>query len=143
MRAHAGMLLALILTALCGAQGPNAAPKQMALELLVFDGCPNSPKMAANLTAALKTMGLPAVFKKVDLRNLPKHDPRLGYGAPTILLNGQDLFGLKRNRTASSLSCRLYATGVPSAQTIAARLKIKGVNAYLRAAKVSGFDISR
>ena len=123
MRVSAGILIVLYLTTLCGAQGAQAPPKKVVLELLVFDGCPNSPKMAANLTAALKTLGLPKTFKTVDLRKLPKHDPRLGYGAPTILLNGADLFGLKRTRVTGSQSCRLYTTGVPSAKAIAAKLK--------------------
>ena len=123
MRVIHGFLVAMCLAAACAAQEHRPIHRKLHLELLVFDGCPNSPKMRANLLAALKSQGLPTQFDTVDLCKLPKGDPRLGYGAPTILLNGVDLFGRKKPQANVSLSCRLYPGGVPSAKVIAEKLR--------------------
>lgn len=117
-----GLILVCLVTALA-ASGQQRGTIGQKISLLVFDGCPNSPKMRANLIAALKKSGLPANFETVNLLKLRKDDPRTGYGAPTILLNGKDLFGLPKPRVLNAPSCRLYHGGVPSVAAISAKLR--------------------
>ena len=50
--------------------------------------------MRANLDAALTAMGLPADYRVIDVDTLPATDARGGYGTPTVLLKGVDLFDM-------------------------------------------------
>ncbi len=97
----------------------NAA--QPAIELLGFPGCPNTPAMRENLTAALAAIGKGWAFQDTNQEALPEDDPRRGYPTPTILVNGRDLFGLPVP-TAPSMGCRLYPGGVPGGEEITGRL---------------------
>lgn len=109
------VLLLLIATCLWAfaAQKPKVAESK--LELLVFKGCPNSPRMQANLESALLRLKQKLPIKVVDLEKLRKGDRRTGYGAPTLLVNGKDPFGSVTPAPTSSLSCRIYpGGGVPS-----------------------------
>lgn len=70
---------------------PDTANKLM---FLTRGGCVNTATMRANLDAALKGMNRPADYQVVDLDTLAKTDPRTGYATPTVLVAGQDLFGV-------------------------------------------------
>jgi len=70
---------------------------------LTREGCPKSPAMYANLRAALAThdwAGDPVV---VDIGELPEDDPRTGFGTPTVLVDGVDLFGLRTPQPAAPM----------------------------------------
>jgi hypothetical protein len=123
MKHLAAILTLTTLAAISAPQGHIPEPKPPELQLLMFRDCPNSPQMKANLIAAMKRLGRPPTFKTVDLRTLPKADSRLKFGAPTILRDGKDLFGLQGSLNPGPLSCRVYPGGVPSAKVIASRLK--------------------
>ncbi len=104
--------------------GPKPKRSQPKIELLMFDGCPNSPKRKANLQTAMKALGLTRQFKVVDILKLPDGDVRKGYGAPSVLLAGRDLFGLREPKPGGAgACCRLYAGGIPSAADIETRLR--------------------
>ena len=106
---------------------PHAA--QPSIALLGFSDCPHTPEMRANLTAALESMHTGWTFTEVDQEALAAGDVRRGYPTPTILVDGHDLFGLARP-VSSTMSCRVYIGGVPSAEVIAARLTVwRGANA--------------
>lgn len=94
-----------------------------AISFLSFDGCPTTPVIRKNLDMALKMLKLTSGYSLVDLNKLPGTDERRGYGSPTVLVNGRDLFGTPAPAKAGGLTCRLYAVGVPSAKQIAERLK--------------------
>ena len=83
------------------------------IEYLGFEGCPNTPQLLGRLHAALPD----ATIIEVDLMKLNKGDPRLGWGAPTILVNGADLFGVKPSK-GGSVSCRNWNNGLPDVQDI-------------------------
>lgn len=68
---------------------------------LTRDGCPGSPAMHANLVAALAGLGIAEVPLIVELGTLPADDHRTGYGTPTVLIDGVDLFGLEAPRAAA------------------------------------------
>ncbi len=58
----------------------------------------------------------------VDISKLPETDPRRGYGAPTILVNGKDLFEAPIPKQRN-LACRIYNGGLPSVAAIKRRLR--------------------
>jgi hypothetical protein len=86
---------------------------QQTIEFLCFDGCPYTPQLRQRLHAALPD----ATIIEVDLMKLDSGDPRLGWGAPTILVNGADLFGIKPSK-GGSVSCRNWNKGLPDVQDI-------------------------
>jgi hypothetical protein len=94
----------------------------MDIELLGFSGCPNTPIMRENLRAALSSMGLPLKIAEIDQEALLASDVRRGYLAPTVLVNGRDLFGMPKS-SSRSIGCRIYRGGIPDAKQIATRLK--------------------
>lgn len=64
------------------------------LVFLTRDGCANTVTMRANLDEALTALGLPAGYRFIDAHTLQPSDPRGGYGTPTVLYEGRDLFGM-------------------------------------------------
>jgi hypothetical protein len=63
------------------------------LVLLTRGGCANTDEMREHLVAALESLDQPKVYGVIDLDALSLSDPRRGYGTPTILRGGKDLFG--------------------------------------------------
>ena len=65
------------------------------LEFLTRDGCVNTPKMRQHLSAARQAMpGTKLVVKELNQADLEPGDARGGYPTPTVLMDGEDLFGL-------------------------------------------------
>ena len=88
------------------------------IEFLGFDGCPNTPQ----LREALDEADLGVTILEVDLMKLQMRDQRLGWGAPTILVDGEDLFGLERSE-GSTVSCRNWNQGLPTSTEIKQAMK--------------------
>jgi hypothetical protein len=78
--------------------------------------------MRDNLRAALQSLGSDGRFEEVDQDALPEADIRRGWPAPTVLVDGADLFGMAP-RPRPSMGCRIYPGGVPTAERIADRLR--------------------
>lgn len=107
----------------CTAQRKTLSPPMpTTVTLLGFPGCPNTPAMDDRLAAAIRTADLPLTVEHVDLLQLPASDPRLGYGAPTILVGTSDLFGMPPAGSAHP-TCRVYPGGLPEPSEIADRLR--------------------
>ena len=66
------------------------------IEFLGRSDCIHSPTMEKNFVSALETSGIDKKYKYIDLASLPAKDYRRGYGTPTVLINGVDLFGLPK-----------------------------------------------
>jgi hypothetical protein len=66
------------------------------IEFLGRSDCPHSPAMEKNLSFALENFRMKVKYKYIDLASLPTNDYRRGYGTPTVLINGEDLFGMAR-----------------------------------------------
>lgn len=96
---------------------------RMKIELLGFPGCPNTPAIRRNLESALRALNREPEFVEVNLESLGPSDARRGWGAPTILVNGNDLMGMSPP-TSHGLFCRIYPGGVPSKEEISRRLKL-------------------
>ena len=66
------------------------------LEFLTRDGCKNTPRVSANLEKAVANLDQKINIQIVHQSTLSPDDPRIGYPTPTILLNGEDIFGSSR-----------------------------------------------
>lgn len=64
------------------------------LVVLTRRGCTRTPLLQARLSEALHRLDGEATVEVVDLDDLPSTDSRRGYGTPTILVAGRDLFDL-------------------------------------------------
>ena len=93
------------------------------LQFLSFPSCPNTPQLRQRLTKALAELGIDLKVTEVNLLQLAKDDPRLCYGAPTVLVNGVDLMGQSPS-DQPALRCRIYADSkLPSRQELVRRLQ--------------------
>jgi copper chaperone CopZ len=93
------------------------------LQFLSFPSCPNTPELRERLGKALAELGIDLEVTEVNLLELAKDDPRLCYGAPTILINGSDLLGQDPAKRPG-LCCRIYADGgLPSLDELLQRLQ--------------------
>jgi len=76
------------------AQNAEGKRSMKNLVFLTRDGCVNTVTMRTNLDDALKVLGLPTDYQFIDADTLKESDPRGGYGTPTVLHAGRDLFGM-------------------------------------------------
>ena len=104
---------------------PGNGVSDMKISLLGFDGCPLTPRMKRRLEQAISQLELRPELVQIDQQTLDASDLRRGYPAPTILVNGSDLFGMPPP-TSPSMGCRMYdgPDGVPSIDDLVARLRI-------------------
>jgi hypothetical protein len=75
-----------------GTVGAKAQPD--VLVFLTRDECAQTDKMREHLDAALRTLKRPTRYPVVDADTLPQNDARRGYGTPTVLVRGRDLFDM-------------------------------------------------
>ena len=71
------------------------------IQVLTRSECSACPDMLSHLEVALRRCGIQAHLETVDLGRLTKDDPLTGYGSPTVLIDGVDLFGMDRPRPAA------------------------------------------
>lgn len=91
------------------------------IQVLYFDGCPNTPPVIESAKAVAHELGDNWRVEMINLESLPEDDTRRGYGSPTILFKGKDLSGLP-TPTSSALSCRHYPDGNPTGASIRSAL---------------------
>ena len=115
---------ALVLLVISFSQLPSQG-KKMKIEFLgMKDGCPNTPKMWVSLQSAMRELNWNTPIDSLDLIELSeKQDVRAGYGSPTILVNGKDLFGASLPTTFDP-ACRYYRGRVPGTKEIVAKLRV-------------------
>ena len=83
----------MFLTPYCGTEF-TLSPSVKNLVFLTCQGCVNTATMRENLDEALKTLRLPTDYAFIDADTLKESDPRRGYGTPTVLYEGRDLFDM-------------------------------------------------
>ncbi|MGE0548837.1 MAG: mercuric transporter MerT family protein [Kofleriaceae bacterium] len=91
----------------------------MKIQLLHFEGCPNVDAARAALRDALAAEKLEVPIEEIDVEHANAPEWARGWGSPTILIDDKDVTGQERSTESS---CRLYAGGAPSVETIRARL---------------------
>ena len=80
----------------------------MTIDLLYFDGCPNSAVAEERLRAALHRTGRGDVAVNRVHVDGPEHAERLGFtGSPTVRVNGNDPFATGDETVG--YACRVYA----------------------------------
>lgn len=104
------------------ADGAIGKPQAMNIEVLGFEGCPNTPQTKANVEKAVTSLGVAANVVYVDQMRLPENDRRRGWPTPTVLVDGRDLFGMAEPQGAA-MGCRMYEGGAPSKAQIATALR--------------------
>jgi hypothetical protein len=94
------------------------------IEFLSFAGCPHAPVLRQRLDEALAGLALTVTPIPIDLVSLcQEKDLRAGFGSPTILVNGHDLFGMDPPSCMQDPACRIYRPGLPSTAEVLAQLK--------------------
>jgi len=73
--------------------------------------------MLENTVKALKGFDV----QTLDVDQLPPSDVRRGYGAPSLLVEGEDLFGMPEPEPLVASQNRKYLIGIPSEEEISAR----------------------
>jgi hypothetical protein len=87
------------------------------------DSCTNTPRLRASLDEAMQELGWTVPVLWLDVNELSRAgDLRVGYGSPTILVDGHDLFAASQPATCDP-SCRLYSGGLPTVADIVRNLK--------------------
>jgi len=94
----------------------------MKIEVLGFEGCPNTPRTRSNVESSVASLGLDAEVVFVDQEKLPEGDRRRGWPSPTVLVDGRDLFGMAEPASAA-MGCRMYSGGAPTVDEIAIALR--------------------
>ena len=87
--------LLLPLSALALASCADAPPTAKPIEFLTRSGCVQTKIMRVRTEAAINALALPNPYAVVDLDALPSTDVRRAYPAPTVLVDGVDLFGME------------------------------------------------
>lgn len=87
------MAVIFVLIAACGTPTSSGDHPVMQISFLTRAGCVNSHVMRERLRDALAATGVEADMTDVDVGNLEADDPLTGYGTPTVLLDGVDMFG--------------------------------------------------
>ncbi|MBX2850298.1 MAG: hypothetical protein KTR15_00965 [Phycisphaeraceae bacterium] len=132
-----GLVLALIALSACASGGsrpsngsanannPLPSKNMNTVTLLGFEGCSLTPLMRSRAEAAIEGMSLDAQLVVIDQNELEVEDLRRGYPAPTLLVNGRDLYGMQPP-TSPAMSCRVYQgpDNVPSVADLATRLQV-------------------
>jgi hypothetical protein len=100
--------------------------ESMKIELVSFPGCPLAAGLRAQLEEATRGTGL--TFIQVDQTLLGAGDPRRAFPAPTILVDGRDLFPahVRHESEAAGIRCRSYPEGLPDAEAVRQALRRRG-----------------
>ncbi len=88
------------------------------IELVYFEGCPNTAQARDNLREAIEGAGQVLTWSEWDLMAESTPADFRRFGSPTVLVNGEDVTG--DNVSTEAMACR--ADGVPSVATITARI---------------------
>ena len=92
-RARITICLLLFLGACQGQSQKDANVESLEIAFLTREGCPRSPAVYDILKAVLAEQGVAEEPVTIDLGELAEDDYLTGYGTPTILVRGIDLFG--------------------------------------------------
>lgn len=88
-----------------------------------FEGCPNGPKMIANVSEAIAKFPELIDYEEQLVETDEMAREVHFRGSPTLLINGRDFEDLPEPESPS-LSCRFYKNGVPTAEEIATEIEL-------------------
>jgi len=106
----------------------------MCIEILTFEGCPNSAIARERVRDAIEAEGVLAIVRQVEVET-PEEAQRLRFlGSPTIRVDGDDVEPGADERIAYGFMCRTYSigestSGAPTVEMIRAAIRAHGVSA--------------
>jgi hypothetical protein len=80
----------------------------MRIDVLYFEGCPNHEPTTALVRDVVRSLGLDATIREVEVRDADEAKRLRFLGSPTIQVNGRDADSGARTRADYSFSCRMY-----------------------------------
>jgi hypothetical protein len=91
----------------------------MKIEILVFDGCPNSESAENLVRETVAELGIDAEIEVIHVIDNEDAVTKRFLGSPSIRINGKDLEVEENELTQYSMRCRVYRhgesqSGVPS-----------------------------
>ena len=95
----------------------------MKIELLVFDGCPNSEPTEKLIRETVSELGADGRIEVVKVVDNDDAVAKRFLGSPSVRVNGKDLEVEEDGTTQYSMRCRIYRTdegqtGVPSKELL-------------------------
>lgn len=91
--------------------------KKIKIEVQYFNGCPNSGTVLNMVKKYVLASNQDIEFEEILVETDEAAKKYKFRGSPTILINGNDIEGLKVNETPS-LSCRFYQNGLPTKKNL-------------------------
>src|SRR5262245_33888261 len=82
--------------------------EMMQIDILYFDGCPNHPPTTELVRDVVRTLGIRATIREIEVRDAEDAARLKFFGSPTVQIDGQDVDPEVRTRTDYSFSCRMY-----------------------------------
>jgi hypothetical protein len=99
-----------------------ARGKSLRIEILGFSDCPNTPLLRDSVAQAVALTKVQATVIYVDEDTLSVKDARRRWPAPTVLVDGRDLFGMPAPQ-GGGMGCRMYQGGIPSVDEVSGALR--------------------
>lgn len=78
------------------------------IDILYFDGCPNHQPTAELVREVVRTLGVDATIREVEVRDADEAARLRFFGSPTVQINGQDIDPSVRSQGDYAFSCRMY-----------------------------------
>ena len=111
----------------------------MQIDVLFFEGCPNHEPTTALVRDVVRSLGLEASIREVEVRNADEAKRLRFFGSPTIQVDGQDLDPSVQNRADYSFSCRIYGeSGSPQRALVERALREGAERAEQRRVRLIG-----
>jgi len=101
----------------------------MRVDILYFEGCPNSNLTRARVLEALALQGVVADVRMIEIQDAEHAIAQRFLGSPTVRIDGQDAEPPARLRDDYGFMCRTYrasdnsTAGAPSVQLISEALR--------------------
>jgi len=100
-------------------QQDNEMKRVQSALIVFFESCPAWEETERNLKAAFVELG---IQQEVSRREIAEDTDEPTTGSPSVLINGQDLFGME---PSVGNCCRMYATGpAPTQPEVVERLEL-------------------
>ena len=80
----------------------------MTIDILYFDGCPNAAPAFAAVREVVRTMGVAAEIREIEVKTDEEATRLRLLGSPTVQVDGVDIEPEARDRTDFSFGCRRF-----------------------------------
>ncbi len=96
----------------------------MKIEVLYFEGCPNSTPTLEMVKQVASELGVDAAITTVEVNDPDQAHRHRFFGSPSVQVNGIDADPAVRSRTDYAYGCRMYgSTGTPPREMIEAAIR--------------------